>query len=95
MLASTSKFHIIYNNIFADTNDTVDLFCNDGDVRLVDGVNELGGRVEMCYNKFWGSVCHQKWQTGDADIVCKQLHFQPTGIYQKYTFNISSKISIF
>ena len=38
----------------------------------------------MCYNKFWGSVCHQKWQTGDADIVCKQLHFQPTGIHEKY-----------
>uniref|UniRef100_A0A1X7ULL6 Deleted in malignant brain tumors 1 protein n=1 Tax=Amphimedon queenslandica TaxID=400682 RepID=A0A1X7ULL6_AMPQE len=62
-----------YNNV------TVDTSCGNGDVRLVGGANELEGRVEVCYNKMWGSVCHQGWQTSDANIVCKQLHFQPVG----------------
>jgi hypothetical protein len=60
------------------TNDTVDLSCANGDLRLVGGANELEGSVEMCYNKFWGSVCHHNWQNNDANVACKQLNFQPT-----------------
>lgn len=70
---------IILCNVFTDNNVTVDTSCGNGDVRLVGGANELEGRVEICYNKMWGSVCHQNWQINDANVVCKQLHFQPTG----------------
>ena len=34
-----------------DANYTVDTSCNNNDVHLVGGINELEGRVEMCYNK--------------------------------------------
>ena len=64
-----------------DTNYTVDTSCNNGDVRLVGGINELQGRVEICYNKMWGSVCHNSWSTYDANVLCKQLGYQPTGRY--------------
>ena len=37
--------------------------CLNGDVRLVDGSNELEGRVEMCYDQRWGTVCHNRWDT--------------------------------
>ena len=57
----------------------MDTSCNNGDVRLVGGINELEGRVEICYNKMWGSVCHYSWSTYDANVVCKQLGYQPTG----------------
>ena len=62
-----------------DNNDTVDISCTNGDVRLVGGINELEGRVEMCYNKFWGSVCDDSWNTVDSNVVCKSLGYQPTG----------------
>ena len=63
-----------------DNNATVDISCTNGDVRLVGGINELEGRVEMCYNKFWGSVCDDWWSTVDSNVVCKSLGYQPTGI---------------
>ena len=55
--------------------------CNNGDIRLVGGINEEEGRVEICYNKIWGSVCHLNWDTYDANVVCKQLGYQPSGKY--------------
>ena len=70
---------ILLSYISLDTNYTVDTSCNNGDVRLVGGINELEGRVEICYNKIWGSVCHNSWSTYDANVVCKQLGYQPTG----------------
>ena len=68
-----------YVFILPDTNNTVDTSCNNGDVRLAGGINELEGRVEICYNKIWGSVCHNSWSTTDANVLCKQLGYQPTG----------------
>ena len=72
---------IMLSFISLDTNYTVDTSCNNGDVRLVGGINELEGRVEICYNKIWGSVCDTSWSTYDANVVCKQLGHQPTGRY--------------
>ena len=63
----------------------MDTSCKNGDVRLVGGINELEGRVEICYNKIWGSVCHNSWSTYDANIVCKQLGHQPTGSNESIT----------
>ena len=63
-----------------DTNYTVDTSCYNSDVRLVGGINELECRVEICYNKIWGSVRHS-CSTYDANVVCKQLGHQPTGRY--------------
>ena len=78
----------ILMSVTPDTNTTVDTSCADGDVRLVGGVNELEGQVEMCYNKFWGSVCHSFWHTADANVVCEQLGHQPTGA-NKIILNLS------
>ena len=50
-------------------------FCN-GDVRLVGGNSVSEGRVEICYNGVWGSVCNAGWSNGDAAVVCRQLGFQ-------------------
>ena len=54
-------------------------YCEDGDVKLVGGINELEGRVEVCYNNLWVSICHSSWSFQDGNVVCKKLGHQPTG----------------
>lgn len=63
--------------------------CTDGDVRLANGRTEYEGRVEVCINRAWGTVCtehHERWwwwrerhryryewSTQNSNTVCKQL----------------------
>ena len=64
--------------------------CNDTDLRLVNGANQYEGRVEICFNNIWGTICDGFWSTNDANVVCRQLGYSPTG-----KFSGISYVSIF
>ena len=54
-----------------------------GDVRLRDGSTYFEGRVEICKNNEWGTVCIDSWNENNARVVCRQLGFSPEGINNK------------
>ena len=56
------------------TSNTIDSgVCSDGSIRLSDGFIEQEGRVDVCINGVWGSVCTEGWDQTDAHVVCTQL----------------------
>ena len=51
--------------------------CTNGDLRLVNGTTVMSGaqegRVEMCYNNTYGTICDDRWTPYDAVVVCNKL----------------------
>lgn len=70
------KYCVISCSLIAYVNGSV---CNYGDVRLVGGSQEVEGRIEVCVNNTWGTVCDDNWSSSDAAVVCAQLGYATQG----------------
>ena len=53
--------------------------CIAGNIRLVNGSVPNEGRLEVCLDREWGTVCSSHWDKGKTSIVCKQLGYHETG----------------
>ena len=56
--------------------------CVEGHVRFSGSTIIYGGRVQICSNLTWTTVCSDTWDDQAADVVCSQLGFVPYGKQQ-------------
>ena len=52
--------------------------CAQGDIRLQGSNSSDSGRVEMCLNNIWGTICDDLWGATEARIACIQLGLPST-----------------
>ena len=49
--------------------------CAPGEIRLQGSFQNGSGRVEVCKNNAWGTVCDDSWDNSNAMVVCRQLGY--------------------
>lgn len=62
--------------------------CDDGAVRLLNGTTSLEGRLEICINNAWGTVCQNAFSSDEASIVCSKLGLD-NGLFRTLCFAVS------
>ena len=46
---------------------------------MVNGATANEGRLEVCFNETWNTVCDDFWTNNYAKVVCRQLGYNTDG----------------
>ena len=63
----------------------------------MNGSNVLEGRVELCINNAWGTVCTDSISEDDVEVICRQIGQLPPGtlkVYTKYHSSVLFSVAI-
>ncbi len=41
----------------------------------MNGVTENEGRVEVCFDNHWGTICDDQFEVPEAIVICRQLGY--------------------
>ena len=68
----------------------VDDNCTHGTLQVASSTDDSDdlyseGRLEVCVNGAWGTICDTAYGTRDAQVACRQLGYDDHGIYFAYT----------
>ena len=64
---------------------------NEGAVRFAGqgvGVTKTEGRLEICVDGSWGTVCNDGFDTNAAKVVCRQLGFPEDGEWHRLLLHL-------
>ena len=61
--------------------------CSHGDLRIASRTDDTTarfseGRLEVCVNGAWGTVCDYRFGRHEAQVACDQLGYDDTGGHQ-------------
>ena len=45
----------------------------------MNGYSEYNGRLEMCVNEKWGTICDERFGSEEADATCGALGYKNSG----------------
>ena len=93
---------LLYSVYSAPDTESVD--CEHGEVRLVNGPNIRQGRVEVCINNAFGSICSVSFVDADAAVVCVSAGFfgegkilvmqEASGVWHYFCSKSSSRLDL-
>ena len=56
---------------------------------MVNGATANQGRLEICINGVWGTVCDDNWTNNNAKAVCRQLGYNTNGELALNLFSVA------